>query len=87
MDKVTFASECMHTKSLQACLTLCNPVDWSQPGSTVHGIPQARNTAVSCQGIFLTQGLNPCLLHQPALAGRFFTTSATWEALTFAPIC
>ena len=28
------------------------------------------------QGIFLTQGLNPCLI-SPALAGRFFTTSAT----------
>ena len=30
------------------------------------------------QGIFLTQGSNPCLL-SPALAGGFFTTSATWE--------
>ena len=30
------------------------------------------------QKIFLTQGSNPCLL-SPALAGRFFTTSATWE--------
>ena len=27
------------------------------------------------QGIFLTQGSNPCLM-SPALAGRFFTTSA-----------
>ena len=33
-----------------------------------------------CQGIFLTQRLNPCVL-SPALAGRFFTSSATWEAL------
>ena len=24
------------------CLTLCNPVDWSLPGSSVHGILQAR---------------------------------------------
>ena len=31
------------------------------------------------QGIFLTQGPNLCLM-SPALAGRFFTTSATWEA-------
>ena len=29
---------------------------------------------------FLTQGLNLCLLHLPALAGRFFTTE-TWERL------
>ena len=39
-----------------------------------------KNTGVGCrallQGIFLTQGLNPCLL----LAGGFFTTSTTWEA-------
>jgi len=33
-----------------------------------------------CQGIFLTQRLNPCVL-SPALAGGFLTSSATWEAL------
>ena len=26
----------------QSCLTLCNPVDWSPPDSSVHGILQAR---------------------------------------------
>ena len=26
----------------QSCLTLCNPMDWSLPGSSVHGILQAR---------------------------------------------
>ena len=43
-----------------------------------------KNTGVDChsllQGIFLIQGSNPSLLASPALAGRFFTTSATWEA-------
>ena len=29
-------------KSLQSCLTLCNPIDSSPPGSTVPGILQAR---------------------------------------------
>ena len=29
-------------KSLQSCLTLCNPIDGSQPGSPIPGIPQAR---------------------------------------------
>ena len=29
-------------KSLQSCLTLCYPTDCSPPGSSVHGIPQAR---------------------------------------------
>ena len=33
---------CMHAKSLQLCLTLCNPVDCILPGSSVHGILQAR---------------------------------------------
>ena len=30
------------TKSLQSCLTLCNPIDGSPPGSAVPGILQAR---------------------------------------------
>ena len=30
------------TKSLQLCLTLCDPIDHSSPGSSVHGIFQAR---------------------------------------------
>ena len=29
-------------KSLQPCLTLCDPIDSSPPGSSVHGIFQAR---------------------------------------------
>ena len=29
-------------KSLQLCLTLCDPIDSSPPGSTVPGILQAR---------------------------------------------
>ena len=29
-------------KSLQSCLTLCNPVDSSPPGSPIPGILQAR---------------------------------------------
>ena len=33
---------CVCAKLLQSCLTLCNPVDHSRPGSSVHGILQAR---------------------------------------------
>ena len=29
-------------KSLQSCLTLCDPIDGSQPGSPIPGIFQAR---------------------------------------------
>ena len=33
---------CVCAKSLQSCLTLCNPMNCSPPGSSVHGILQAR---------------------------------------------
>ena len=32
----------MHARSLQSCLTLCDPIDCSLPGSSVYGILQAR---------------------------------------------
>ena len=54
----------------QPCLTLFDPGDCSPPGSSVHGDSPGRNTGVSChfllQGIFLTQRLNPHLLHWQA---------------------
>ena len=33
---------CMHVRSLQLCPALCNPMDCSLPGSSVHGILQER---------------------------------------------
>ena len=36
------SSLCMHAKSLQTCPTLCDPTDYSPPGSPVHGILQVR---------------------------------------------
>ena len=33
---------CIHTKLLQLCRTFCNPIDYSLPDSSVHGILQAR---------------------------------------------
>ena len=51
----------------QSCPTLCNPVGCSPPGSSVHGILQARIlewVAISfSRGIFPTQGSNPGLPH------------------------
>ena len=51
---------------LQSCPTLCNPMDYNPPGSSVHGDSPGKNTGVGyhalLQGIFLTQGLNPHLL-------------------------
>ena len=55
----------VHVLIIQSCPTLCNPMDCCLPGSSVHGILQARRR-VGChaflQGIFLTQGSNPGLL-------------------------
>ena len=49
------------------CLALCDSVDCSPPGSSVHGDSPGKNTEVGClallQGIFLTQGSNPGLPH------------------------
>ena len=74
---------CMHAKSLQSCLTLWpygqQPVWLLCPWGF-----SRQDTGVGChallQSIFPTQGLNLCLLPSPALAGQFFTASATWEA-------
>ena len=53
-------------KSLQSCSTLCDPMDCSPPGSSVHGILQARIlewvAMPSSRGVFPTQGLSSCLL-------------------------
>ena len=51
----------------QSCLILCNPVDFSLPGSSIDGDSPGKNTRVGChallQGIFPTQGSNPGLPH------------------------
>ena len=50
----------------QSCPTLCDPMDCSPPGSSVHGILQARIlewVAISSPGDLQTQGLNPGLWH------------------------
>ena len=61
----TFLSHCVLVA--QSCLTLCNPVDCSLPGFSVHGILQARIlewVSISLlQGIFPIQGSNPGILH------------------------
>ena len=51
----------------QLCLTLCDPMDCSTSGSSVHWDSQGKNASMDChallQGIFQTQGVNPALLH------------------------
>ena len=51
-----------------SCVWLCNTMDLSLPGSSVHGESPGKNTGVGChvllQGIFPTQGSNPSLLYK-----------------------
>ena len=67
----------------QSCLTLCNPMDCSPPGSSVHGDSPGKNTGVGCyallQRIFPTQGLKLCLCG--SCIGRWILYHcAAWEA-------
>ena len=41
-EMVTVAAAAAAAKSLQSCLTLCDPIDGSPPGSPIPGILQAR---------------------------------------------
>ena len=86
---------------MRACVRACEVASVGSNSLQPYGLQPARllcprdfpgkNTGVGCraclQGIFLTQGSNLCLSCLPALTGRFFTTSATWEAqpLTYDP--
>ena len=69
-------------KLIQLCPTLCNPLDCSPLGSSVHGIlRQEYWSELPCPppGDLPNLGTEPLSLMSPALAGGFFTTSATWE--------
>ena len=68
--KNIYKAKCMHAKTLQSCPTLCNPMDCSPLGFSVHGILWTRILEWGChfllQEIFPTQGSNPgilCVLH------------------------
>ena len=88
-----FYAECMHAKSLQLCLTLCDPMDFSPPGSCVHGIIQAGILEWAALPSFRGSSqprdvthISLCLLHWQVgslplapLTSGFSTSSATWE--------
>ena len=44
----------VYAKLIQSFLTLCDPMDYSPPGFSVHGIPQAR--ALEWVAIFSSRG-------------------------------
>ena len=66
------------------CLTLRNFMDCSPSGSSVHGFPKQEywsGLPWPSPGDFPNHGIKPASLTSLALAGRFFTTNATWDAL------
>ena len=70
-------------KSLQSCPTLCDPMDYSLPGSSVHGILQARILEWVAMPSFRESSQPSNWTHVfcvSCIAGGFFTHWATWEA-------
>ena len=67
----------MHAKSLQLCLTLCDPMYHSPPGSSDCGLP------CPPPGGLPAPGIEPPSLMTSALGSGFFTTSDTWEAQNY----
>ena len=84
-------------KPLQSCLTLCNPIDSSSPGSTVPGILQP--TGVGCQFLLQCMKLKSesevaqscptpsdpmdCSLQGSSIRGIFQARVLEWVAIAF----
>ena len=77
---------CMCAKSLLSCLILCEPMDCSPPGSSVHGILQAR-TREWVAYLFSRASSQPSIkstsVMSLALSDTFFTISTTWETQVY----
>ena len=71
---------CVCAKLLPSCLTLCDPM--GQATLSMGFSTQEYWNGLPCPppGDFPDLGIEPTSLMSPALAGMFFTTSATWEA-------
>ena len=68
---------------LQLWTSLCDSMDCSLPGSSVHGDSPGKNlgeVAMPTPGHLSHPGIEPGSLTSPALADGFFTTNTTWEA-------
>ena len=63
----------------QPCLTLCNPVDCSPPGSSVHGISQAEKP----EQVAIPYSRGSSVSMSPGLAGGFFTTEPSRICLQY----
>ena len=70
----------------QSCLTLCNPLDYSLPDSSVHGIFHARIlewVAISSSMDHPDQTIEPMFPVSPALQANFLPTEPSREAYIY----
>ena len=77
---------CVPAKSLQSCPTLCDPVDYSLTGSSVHGILQARTlewAAMSSSRGSSWPGDRTCISYT---TGGFLTVEPLGKPVTMAII-
>ena len=82
IQTLTFLCACVCAKLLQSCPTLCDLIDCSLPGSSVHGILQERILDWVTMPLFRglpNPGIEPACLMSPALAGGLYTTRTAWE--------
>ena len=73
-----------HTLSHFSRVQLCESMDYSLPGSSVHGILQARVlewVVIPPPGNLPYPGTEPMSPVSPALAGRFFTTEPSGKPI------
>ena len=75
---------CMHAHSFQSCLTFCDPIDCSPPGSSVHGILQARTLEWVARTCSRGSSQPRDQTHVPYVSciGTQVITSSTWKAHT-----
>ena len=73
----------MKVLATQSCLTLCNPTDYKPPGSSVHGILQARILEWVAMPFPGGSSWPRDQIRVYHIAGRFFTIWATKEAPYF----
>ena len=74
----------------QSCPTLCDLMDCIPPGSSVHGIFQARileGLPFPPLGDLPDIGIEPSYLVSPALGSRFFTTAPPEKVINVLPEC
>ena len=92
-DGITWEAQ-VHAELLQSCLIVCDPTDYvthQAPLSMAIAYQASLSMGFSkyeyWSGLLYpppedlpSPGIEPCSLMSPALAGKFFTSRATWEA-------